>query len=121
MDYYSLAMAEYGTILDDITLALNKWLEKIVIVEENQRRVMSLQEKVQQTLLQIQQDGLISTYDFGIINYIGQVWIDLTNLLSSYYIHEDKDVKRHIINNLFKLYDIQQISVELFTETIVNL
>ena len=47
MDYYSPAMAEYGTILDDITLALNKWLEKIVIVEENQRRVMSLQEKVQ--------------------------------------------------------------------------
>ena len=55
-----------------------------MIVEENQRRVMSLQKKVKQTLLQIQQDGLISTYDFVIINYIGQVWIDLTNLLSSY-------------------------------------
>ena len=114
-------MAGYEAVLDDITIALNKWLENIVIVEENQRRVMSLQKKVKQTLLQIQQDGLISTYDFGIINYIGQVWIDLTNLLSSYYIQEDKDVKRHIINNLFKLYDIQQISAELFTETILNL
>ena len=114
-------MAGYEAVLDDITIALNKWLENIVIVEENQRRVMSLQKKVKQTLLQIQQDGLISTYDFGIINYIGQVWIDLTNLLSSYYILGDKDVKRHIINNLFKLYDIQQISAELFTETILNL
>ena len=110
-------MAGYEAVLDDITIALNKWLENIVIVEENQRRVMSLQKKVKQT----QQDELISTYDFGIINYIGQVWIDLTNLLSSYYIQEDKDVKRHIINNLFKLYDIQQISAELFTETILNL
>ena len=114
-------MAEYGTILEDITFALNKWLEKIVIIEENQYKIVNLQEKVKQTLLQIQQDGLISTYDFEIINYIGQVWIDLTNSLSSYYIHEDKDVKRHIISNLFKLYDAQQISVELFTETIVNL
>lgn len=114
-------MAEYEVILDDITLALNKWLEMIVIVEENQYRVMGLQEKVEQTLLQIQQDGLISTYDFGMVNYIGQVWIDLINLLSSYTIHGDKGIKRCIINNLLKLYDAQQISVELFTETIVNL
>ena len=114
-------MAEYTTILDDITLTLNNWLKKITMIEENQYKVAGLQEKVKRTLLQIQQDGLISIYEFGTINYIGQVWIDLINLLSSYDVHAERGIKRLIINNLFKLYDARQISVELFTETVINL
>ena len=114
-------MTEYGAILEDITLILNEWLKKIVLVEENQDRVASLQEKVENTLVQIQQDGLTSIYDFEMINYIGKIWIKLMNLLSSYVIHMDKGIKREIINCLLKLYDVDQISVGLFTETIVNL
>ena len=76
---------------------------------------------MKRTLSQIQQDGLISISDFEMINYIGQVWNDLVSLLSFYAKHPDKRVKRLIINNLLKLYDEHQISVELFTETILNL
>ena len=80
-----------------------------------------LQEKVERTLSQIQQDGLTSIYDFEMINYIGQVWINLMNLLSSYTVYVDEEMKGEIVYNLLKLYDVGQISEELFARTIVNL
>ena len=108
------------TIWNDITYALNNWLQTISVLEEKQRQVTDLQDRINQTLQQIQQDGLISIYDFETLNYIGRVWIDLINLLSSHTIATmNKDTKRMIIQNLLQLYDAQQISSELFTEIVI--
>ena len=108
------------TIWNDITYALNNWLQTISALEERQRQVTDLQDRINQTLQQIQQDGLISIYDFETLNYIGRVWIDLINLLSSHTIATmNKDTKRMIIQNLLQLYNAQQISSELFTEIII--
>ena len=99
------------------------WLQKLTMLEERQLKVSNLQEKINRTLSQIQQDGLLSIYDFGMLNYIRQVWIDLLNLISSHHTTAmiDKDTKRLIIQDLLKLYDAQQISYELFIEIIVPL
>ena len=95
----------------------------ISLLEERQRKVSDLRERINRKLEQVQQDGLISIYDFGTVTFMGQVWIDLINLLSS--CNEttvmDKDVKRLILKNLFQLYNMQQISYELLIEIIVQL
>ena len=71
------------SIWDNISNALDGWLRSISLLEERQRKVSDLRERINRTLEQVQQDGLISIYDFGTMTYIGQVWIDLINLLSS--------------------------------------
>ena len=111
------------TIWDNISNALDEWLQSISILEERQRKVNDLRERINRTLEQVQQDGLISIYDFGTLTYIGRLWIDLINLISSCVATTivDKDKKRLIFENLFQLYNIQQISYELFMEIILQL
>ena len=112
-------MAGEETILDDISNALDDWLIKINILEERQFKLSNLQERVTRTLQQIQCEGLVSSYDVERLRYIGQVWIDLIDLLKKDQL--DQDAKRLIINNLIKLYDTGQISVDLITEIIMKL
>ena len=113
-------LATTTTIWNDITYALNNWLQTISVLEERQRQVTDLQDRINQTLQQIQQDGLISIYDFETLNYIGRVWIDLINSLSSHTIATmNKDTKLLIIQNLLHLYNAHQILSELFTEIII--
>ena len=111
------------SIWDNISNALDEWLHSISILEERKRKVSDLRERINRTLEQVQQDGLISIHDFGTLTYIGRVWIDLINLISSYTITTvmDKEVKRLIFENLFQLYNIQQISIELFMDIILQL
>ena len=83
-----------------------------------------MRERINRTLEQVQQDGLISIYDFGTLTYIGRVWIDLINLVSSCTVTtvmNKDDVKRLILENLFQLYDMQQISFVLLIDIIVQL
>ena len=111
------------TIWDNISNALDEWLRSISILEERQRKVNDLRERINRKLEQVQQDGLISIHDFGTLTYIGQVWIDLINLLSSCTVTTvmDKDVKRLILENLFQLYNTQQISYTLLIDVIAQL
>ena len=112
------------TIWDNISNALDEWLQSISILEERQRKVNDLRDRINRKLEQVQQDGLISIHDFGTLTYIGRLWIDLINLVSSCAVTTtvmDKDVKRLIFENLFQLYNMQQISYELFMEIILQL
>ena len=112
-------MEEEGSVWKDIVYALNDWLNKITILKEGQRKVSSLQEQVHRTLQQIQQDGLISIYDFCRLQYIGEVWIDLINLSSS--IKMEDSTKRLIKSKLLQLYESDHISTDLLIDIIVQL
>ena len=112
------------TIWDNISNALDEWLQSISILEERQRKVNDLRDRINRKLEQVQQDGLISIYDFETLTYIGRVWIDLINMVSSCAVTTtviDKDVKRLILENLFQLYKMQQISYVLLIDIIVRL
>ena len=111
------------TICDDISNALDEWLRSISILEERQRKVNDLHGRINRVLQQVQQDGLISIYDFETLTYIGRVWIDLINLVPSCTVTTvmNKDVKRLILENLFQLYNMQQISFVLLIDIIVQL
>ena len=104
------------TVWEDITYALDDWLQKISVLEERQKQVNSLQERINRTLQQIQIEGLLPIYDFERLRYIGQVWNDLISLLSS----PEKD-KRLIVYNLLRLYESGQVSMQLFTEVVIQL
>ena len=110
-------------IWDNIYNALDEWLQSISALEERQRKVNDLRERINRRLEQIRQDGLISIYDFGTLTYIGRLWIDLINLISPCGVTTimNKDIKRLIFENLFRLYNIQQISYELLIEIILQL
>ena len=104
------------TIWEDITYALDDWLQKISVLEERQRQVNNLQERINRTLQQIQLEGLLPIYDFERLRYIGQVWSDLISLLSS----PEKN-KRLIVYNLLRLYESGQVSMQLYTEVVIQL
>jgi len=52
-------------IWDNISNALDEWLQSISILEERQRKVNDLRERINRKLEQVQQGGLISIDDFG--------------------------------------------------------
>jgi len=110
-------------IWDNISNALDEWLQSISILEERQRKVNDLRERINRKLEQVQQDGLISIYDFGTLTYVGGLWIGLLNLITPCGVTTimNKDIKRLIFENLFRLYNIQQISYELLIEIILQL
>ena len=64
---------DLSTTWDDIIYALDDWLRKILVMEERERSVSTLEEKIDRTLQQIQQDGLISICGFESLLY----WSDL--------------------------------------------
>ena len=117
------AMTATLPIWSNISNALDEWLQSISALEERQRKVNDLRERINRRLEQIRQDGLISIYDFGTLTYVGGLWIDLINLITPCGVTTimNKDIKRLIFENLFRLYNIQQISYELFIEIILQL
>ena len=71
-----------STVWEDITYALDDWLQKISVLEERQRQENNLQERINRTLQQIKLEGMLPIYDFERLRYIGQAWSDLISLLS---------------------------------------
>ena len=105
-----------STVWEDITYALDDWLQKISVLEERQRQVNNLQERINRTLQQIQLEGMLPIYDFERLRYIGQAWSDLISLLSS----PEKD-RRLIVYNLLRLFESGQVSTQLFTNVVIQL
>ena len=109
---------EEDDVFRQISSALESWLDNLSVLEERQQIVSSLQERINRTLLQIQHDGLVSVYDFEGLRYIGRIWSDLINLFSS---TTSTRNKRLIINNLLRLYESGQISMNLFIEVVMTI
>ena len=101
---------------EQINAALESWLDQISVLEERQQIVSNFHERIIRTLQQIQIEGLLPFYDFAVLNYIGETWLQLLNNVSA----ETID-KRCILQNLLKLYNANQISEELLIEIAVQL
>ena len=88
--------------------AFAEWMNKIALIIEGDRTTLN------RSLEQIRMDGLYSIYDFEQIRNIAQTWLDLVDILPT-------NDKRAIVNLLMRLYDFEQITLDLFIETVVNL
>ena len=105
-----------ATIFEDISLAIDNWLDKISHLEERQNQLGGLQEKVYKRLKQVKENGSVTAYDYDRLRQIGDIWIDLINLFST-----ARRNKRLIVKNLLRLYDSEEISIGLFIEAVVQL
>ena len=105
-----------ATIFEDISLAIDNWLEKISNLEERQNKLGGLQEKVYKTLKKVKENRLVSAYDYDRLRHIGDLWIDLINLFSAVTRN-----KRLIVKNLLRLYESGEISIGLFIEAVIQL
>ena len=105
-----------ATIFEDISLAIDNWLEEISHLEERQNQLHGLQEKVYNRLKQVKENGSVSAYDYDRLRQIGDIWIDLINLFST-----ARRNKRLIVKNLLRLYDSGEISIGLFIEAVIQL
>ena len=88
--------------------AFAEWMNKIALIVEGDRTTLN------RSLEQIRMDGLYSIYDFEQIRNIAQTSLDLVDILPT-------NDKRAIVNLLMRLYDLEQITLDLFMETVVNL
>ena len=107
-----------SSVFEKISLALQSWIDNLTDLEERHQRIVSLQERIQRTLWQIQQEGSVSIYAFETLQYIGMLWTDLLELISN---AMDDSTKRNIIENLLRLYELEQITENMFIVIIMEL
>ena len=107
-----------SSVFEKISLALQSWIDNLTDLEERHQRIVSLQERIQRTLWQIQQEGSVSIYAFETLQYIGMLWTDLLELMTNAI---DDSTKRNIIENLLRLYELEQITENMFIVIIMEL
>ena len=105
-------------IFDKISFALQSWIDSLTDLEERHQRITSLQERIQRTLWQIQQEGTMSIYAFETLQYIGMLWTNLVDLMT---LAMDDSTKRSIIEHLLRLYELEQITENMFIVIIMEL
>ena len=113
-----MELLEESSIFDKISFALQSWIENLTDLEERHQRITSLQERIQRTLWQIQQEGSMSIYAFETIQYIGLLWTNLIELMTNVM---DDSTKRNIIEHLLRLYELEQITENMFIVIIMEL
>ena len=70
-------------VFKKISLALEIWMDNLTVLEERHQIITSLQERIQQTLIQVQQEGTMTIYTFETLHHISMSWMKLIELFSS--------------------------------------
>ena len=91
----------------DIMEAIDDWLESLTIKEEKYNEIQTIQDKIQQTLLQMKYEGELSTE----VQFIGNLWIDILNTVN----------KEQLLMKILMLLEIGGISRNFAYQLIVNL
>lgn len=109
-----------STILEDISQALELWSQQLLNVETKISRVVDFQENLVADLRRKVDASIISEQDSTEFEYIADLWL---NLYKSFICcsagagFADRDV----ITYLIELYEVKQISKELFVRIVLEL
>ena len=109
-----------STILEDISQALELWSQQLHNVETKIRRVADFQETLVADLRRKVDASIISEQDSIEFEYIADLWLNLYKSFtcrSAGATFADRDV----INYLIELYEVKQISKELFVQIVLEL
>ena len=98
-------------VFEKISLALQSWIDALSVLEERNQIITSLEERIERTLIQIQQEGEMSIYAFQSLKQIGALWLNLVQLLS---LRMDASNKRNIIRHLLQLKELDQITENVY-------
>ena len=98
------------SILTDVMTAIDDWLDNLRVTEEQYEQVRNTQDRIQQTLLQMQYEGGLSTE----IQFIANLWTDILDSLST-------DNKEQLLVKILALFECGGISRDLTYHFIVHL
>ena len=109
------------TLLYDIISVFESWLERISILEDQQKRVENLEERVGVVLSQIRGDGFLQINEFEELQCIGKLWLDLIKGVTLLPILGDLESKKKVVNNILKLLELGHISRDFAVEIIIHI
>ena len=112
-----------STILEDISQALELWSQQLHNVETKIRRVADFQETLVADLRRKVDASIISEQDSIEFEYIACGWILWLNLYKSFICCSTGAgfADRDVITYLIELYEVKQISKELFVRIVLEL
>ena len=102
---------------DNLNTAFDSWVAKLLDNGTGQKDIWS--EKIKESLGKQLQDGLLSYYEYIDLEYVGRVWTGLLSKLNTYNLGSTCN-KKDIFTLLLELYDLKQISKELFVESMLQ-
>ena len=103
-----------------IESAFHRWTDHILDTESRYEKTRSYREAIEDSLRRQQLDGFLNHQDIAELSYIGDLWINLLNCISSYTIGCEF-VKQDIITYLLELHKVRQVTETLFIETCLRL
>ena len=109
------------TLLYDIISVFESWLERISILEDQQKIVENLEERVGIVLRQIQGDGFLKINEFEELQCVGKLWLDLIKGVTLLPILGDLESKKKVVNNILKLMELGHISRDFAVEIIIHI
>ena len=107
-------------LLYDIIAVFDSWLDRITILEDRQKRVDNLEERVNVVINQIRIDGLFRENELEEIKCLSKVWLDLIKGITLLPIFGDIEAKKQVIDNILKLMENGHISRNFATEIIIH-
>ena len=107
----------------DISNSLQTWTHRLLDTES---RVVSKSndflQVISDCLYRQQLDGLLTELEVNELKYIGQLWVNLSHAVSSYYTFGRTVVfKERVICVLLELYSMKQIPRQMVTDICMNL
>ena len=109
-----------GTVLEDITEALETWSGRILSVETRIKRTNDWRQNITESLERQVLDGFISEKDSYELGYVADLW---NNLYKSFMCRvigvefADRDVFAHLL----ELFVLKQISTDFFIQIALRL
>ena len=98
------------SILTDVVEVIDIWLDNLTVKQEKYNQIQNPQDRIQQTLLQMQYEGEVSAE----IQLIANLWIDILNLLTS------ESERGELVMKILLLFETTTISRDFAYQLIIT-
>ena len=106
-------------VWQDIASALENWTQRILDVESRHSKSADFRQRIEESLIRQQKDGLLSYYDLDELRYVADLWKNLLDATSCYAV--GCAVKKDIITSLLDLHSLKQITSSVFVNACLKL
>ena len=113
IEYYLQLMRIMDSVGNDIATAVDAWLNEIDVLEE--RKLSNLKMRIHRTISQIQYEGTHSITDMARLQYIGDLWLSILELITS------GDNQKELLKKILELFDAGEISLYLTCKIIMTI
>ena len=115
IEYYLQLMRIMDSVGNDIATAVDAWLNEIDVLEERLLKLSNLKMRIHRTISQIQYEGTHSITDMARLQYIGDLWVSILDLITS------GDNQKELLKKILELFDAGEISLYLTCKIIMTI